>query len=150
LKTIRFILLILLLQPLAGCQLFYPKVHFQLINYSSDKSVVDLKVSLAEDDVFDDSIKRSTVAPDIQYTFSKAVPKGKYTIYIEADSGRAKRVQPLMLDKDKWVIIIYNYSKPMDSASVLKEYGYLEPNKLKGKANSLLVSVRNEPVKEYF
>jgi hypothetical protein len=90
------------------------------------------------------------VASDIQYTFSKSASKGKYNIIVEADSGRIKETYPLSLGKDKWIIIGYNYRKPVDSITLIKTFGFVDSNTLKGTDPKITVDVRNEPIKKYY
>jgi len=89
-------------------------------------------------------------APDIQYTFSKSAPKGKYNIIIEADSGRIKETHPLSLGKDKWIIIGYHYEKPVDSITLIKTFGFVDSNTIKRTYPKITVDVRNEPIREYY
>ena len=104
----------------------------------------------AGDVIYSGSLNRSTVAPDIQYMFSKSASKGKYNIIIEADSGKIKETHPLSLGKDKWIIISYNYQKPVDSATLIKTMGFVDSSRLKGIVPKITVDVRNEPIKEYY
>jgi hypothetical protein len=143
-------LILLLLPFLLGCDLFYPKANFHLINFSKDKPTTDITVKFAGDVVYSGPLNRSNVAPDIQYMFSKSASKGKYNIIIEADSGRIKEVHPLSLSKDKWIIIGYNYTKPLDSPTSIRKFGFIDTSRLMGSSPRISVDVRNEPIKEYY
>ncbi|MEI6950704.1 hypothetical protein V9K67_26215 [Paraflavisolibacter sp. H34] len=147
---IQSFLMLLLLSLLIGCDSFYPKANFHLINFSKDKPTTDITVKFGGDVIYSGPLHRSTVAPDIQYTFSKRALKGKYNIIIEADGGRIKESHPLMLGKDKWVIIRYSYLKPVDSATLLRVYGFVDSARLTGSGPKITVGVRNEPIKEYY
>lgn len=117
-KPIRMWVLCLLL---AGCQ-SNPTAYFFISNTSRDRTTVDITVSLGDKTVFRDTIRRSSVQPDLQYTPSVSLPKGDYIIAVSADSGRAQTRDTLHLQGDQWIFITYTYEKPVDSA-VVKSYG---------------------------
>jgi hypothetical protein len=130
------------------CNLLQPKAQFYLINTSKDKPRVDIKVYLAGDTVFADTIKYSNVAPDLQYMPSITASKGKHLIIIEADRDSLLLKQPLILDKDKWIFITYFYEAPIDSATLIKKYGFIDPyaaKKLKGRKPELGINVQDTP-----
>lgn len=135
---------------LFGCDLFYPKVYFHLINFSNDKPKTDITVKFAGAVIYSGPIDRSAVAPDIQYMFRKSTSKGKYNIVIEADSGRIKKSHPLDLGKDKWIIIGYSYTKPLDTVAQLEKFGFVDSGRLNGIPPRITVDLKDEPVKQYF
>lgn len=110
-----------------GCRLFQPTAYFFISNGSKDKTPVDIKIKIGGQTVFDDSIKYTNVRPDLQYTPSITLTKGKYTIFITADSGKTSLTQPIMLDGDRWIFISYSFNSPADSTQrerLIKDFGY--------------------------
>lgn len=125
-------LLLLTLPTVTSCRLFQPTAYFFISNQSQDRKAVDIEVKLAGQTVYGDTIKWTDKRPDLQYTPYHSVSNGKYTIIVTADSGRVKVTQPIMLDTDKFIFITYNYAAPVDSATLIKKYGFVYPERLKG------------------
>jgi hypothetical protein len=98
-----------------GCRLFQPTAYFFISNGSEDKTPVDIQIRIGGQIVFDDSIKYTNVAPDLQYTPCITLPKGKYTVSLNADSGRTSLTESIMLDGDRWIFISFNFNGPADS-----------------------------------
>ena len=71
-----------------GCNLIQPTAYFFITNSSEDQKSVDIAVSIAGETVFNDTINFTNVAPDLQYTPQKTLPKGKYTISIVANKRK--------------------------------------------------------------
>ena len=110
-----------------GCKLFQPTAYFFVSNISKDKSPVDIQIKIGGQNIFDDSIKYTNIRPDLQYTPSITLTKGKYTIFVTADCGKTSLTQPIMLDGDRWIFITYSYNSPVDSLqreSLKKYFGY--------------------------
>lgn len=125
--TIKRLLLIYFVTLFCGCRLFQPTAYFFISNGSEDKTPVDIKIKIGGQTVFDDSIKYTNVRPDLQYTPSITLTKGKYTIFVTADSGKTNLTQPIMLDGDRWIFISYSYNLPADSLQreiLMKNFGY--------------------------
>jgi hypothetical protein len=127
--------------------LFQPTAYFFISNESQDRKAVDIEVKLAGQTVYGDTIKWTTIRPDLQYTPYQSVSKGKYTITVIADSGRVKMTQPIMLDSDRFIFITYTYTAPIDSTTVIKMYGFPDPEKLKGQEPKVGIYITDkEPV----
>lgn len=151
--TFKRILYLFLVTLCFGCRLFQPTAYFFISNGSEDKTPVDIQISIGRQTVFDDSIKYTNVRPDLQYTPSITLTKGKYTIFVTADSGRTSLTQPIMLDGDRWVFISYSFKTPADSAQrerLIKDFGYdttYMNTKLWGTASKVGIYIMNkEPI----
>ena len=110
-----------------SCRLFQPTAYFFITNESTDKPSVDFKVSIGGKSVFDDTIRYNNLKPDLQYTPSKTLTKGKYTLFISSDNGKTNLTQPIILDSDCWIFITYSFNSPADSIqriSLKKYFGY--------------------------
>ena len=110
-----------------SCRLFRPTAYFFISNGSKDKSSVDIQIKIGGQTVFNDSIHYTDVRPDLQYTPSATLTKGKYTIFITVDGGKISLTQPIMLDSDRWIFISYSYTAPVDSIqreNLIKYFGY--------------------------
>lgn len=110
-----------------GCRAFQPTAFFFISNGSEDKTPVDIQIRIGGQTVFDDSIKYTNVAPDLQYTPCINLAKGKYTISVTADSGKTSLTEPIMLDGDRWIFISFNFNGPADSIErdrLLKSFWY--------------------------
>ncbi|MCF8254026.1 MAG: hypothetical protein K9I36_06810 [Bacteroidia bacterium] len=99
----------------SGCKLFHPTAYFFISNCSEDKTPVDVQIKIGGQTIFDDSIKYTNVRPDLQYTPSITLTKGKYIIFVTAENGKTNLTKPIMLDGDSWIFIYYNFSSPTDS-----------------------------------
>jgi len=84
------------LVTLTSCHFFQPTAHFFIVNESQDKKAVDINIQLGGQTVFNDTVKYTNVRPDLQYTPSKTLTKGKYTIFVTADSGKVQVQQPIV------------------------------------------------------
>lgn len=93
---------------------------------------MDINIRLGGQTVFSDTIKYTNVRPDLQYTPSKTLSKGKYTIFVTADSGKVHVQQPIMLDGDRFIFVTYSYKAPADSATLIRNLGFPFADKLKG------------------
>ena len=125
--TIKRLLFIFLLTLFFGCRFSQPTAYFFVSNVSKDKSPVDIQIKIGGENVFGDSIKYTNIRPDLQYTPSITLTKGKYTIFVTADSGKTSLTQPIMLAGDRWIFISYSYNLPVDSLqrqSLIKNFGY--------------------------
>jgi len=123
-KNLLFLYLCL---TLTGCAFFRPTAQFFIINDSQDKKSVDIQIKMGGKIVFADTIRYTNVRPDLQYTPSITLEKGKYVIYVNADSGKAFLRQPIMLDGNRWIFISYSYKKPIDSLrkeDPVKNFGF--------------------------
>ena len=124
---IRILILISAVTLLFGCKLIQPTAYFFISNVSKDKTPVDIQIKIGQQSVFDDSIHYTNVAPDLQYTPSITLTKGKYTIFITADGGKTSLTQPLMLVNDRWVFVSYSYNAAADSIQrevLIKYFGH--------------------------
>ena len=138
---------------LTSCQWFQPTVHFFISNTSEDKKSVDIQVTINGKTVFNNLIKYIDVQPDLQYTPYISLPRGKYTIKVTADSGRAIIEQPISFEGDRWIFVSYHYTKPIDSSeakSLLKNFGndtsFVNP-RLRGFPSSVRIHIMDkEPV----
>lgn len=107
--------------------MFYPTAFFVVSNNSRDKTPVDIQIKIGGRNVFNDLIHYSAIRPDLQYATSISLSKGKYNIFITADSGKVNLRQPIMLDSDRWIFITYGYNALNDSLqgdSLIKNFGY--------------------------
>lgn len=111
----RTVKLLLILQLLNGCSWFQPTANFIISNGSEDREIIDIKVSIGAENVFNDSIRYSNIEPDLQYTPYVTLPKGLYTIKVIADSGKVIVEQPINLDNDRWIFVSYGYKQPLDT-----------------------------------
>ncbi len=110
-----------------NCKFLQPTAYFFISNRSEDKTPVDIQIKIGEQSVFNGSIKYTNVRPDLQYTPSVTLTKGKYMIFVTADSGKASLMQPIMLDGDRWIFSSYSFDTPADSTQrekLLKDFGY--------------------------
>ena len=108
---------------------------------------MDINIKLGGQPVFSDTIKHSNVRPDLQYTPSKTLTKGKYTIFVTADNGKVQIQQPIMLDGDRFIFVTYSYKAPVDSATLIKNLGFPFANKLKGQEPKIGIYITDkEPV----
>ena len=116
---------ILLAYILASCNSPKPTAYFFISNTSDSKKLINIKVTIDTISVFNDTIKYSNIAPDLQYTPDLRLPKGKYIIRVFADSAKAFAEKQLNLDNDRWVFISYSYKPPIDTveAQSLKNFG---------------------------
>ena len=136
-----------------GCNWFQPTAYFFISNESKDKRVVDIRVSIADKSVFNDSIRYTDIRPDLQYTPYVTLPKGKYTIRVSADNGKATAEQPIDLGNDRWIFVTYSFSNPVDSteAKILQtnfgfDTAFVNP-KLRGSPPRVTVYIMDkEPV----
>ena len=130
-----------------SCQFFQPTAQFFIINESQDRKAVDINIKLGGQTVFSDTIKYSNVRPDLQYTPSKTLTKGKYTIFVTADNGKVQVQQPIMLDGDRFIFVTYSYKAPVDSATLIKNLGFPFADKLKGQEPKIGIYITDkEPV----
>ena len=144
--TIAF-LLTLLLVTATSCRLFQPTAQFFIINESQDRKAVDISITLGGQTIFNDTIKYINVRPDLQYTPSKTLTKGKYTIFVTADNGKIQAQQPIMLDGDRFIFVTYSYKAPVDSATLIKNLGFPFGDKLKGQEPKIGIHITDkEPV----
>ena len=110
-----------------GCRLFQPTAYFFSSNGSKDKIPVGMQIKIGGQSVFNDSIYYTNARPDLQYTPSITLAKGKYTIFITADSGKASLTQPIMLDGHHWIFVSYSINAHADSIQregLIKYFGY--------------------------
>ncbi|MFT3934090.1 MAG: hypothetical protein QM726_10780 [Chitinophagaceae bacterium] len=122
----KLLLFSFLLTLCIGCRLFQPTAYFFISNVSKDKGPVDIQLSIDGKTVFADSIRYSNIRPDLQYTPLIVLPKGKYTIVVTADSGRAKLEQSISLEGNRWIFITYFFDRPVDTSQwerLKKEFG---------------------------
>jgi len=151
--TIKRFLFTFFLTLCFGCRLFQPTAYFFISNGSEDKTPVDLQVKIGVQTVFYDSIKYTNVRPDLQYTPSITLTKGKYTIFVTADSGRTSLTQTIMLDGDRWIFISYSYNSPADSVQreiLKKNFGYdtsFINHKIRGTPSNVVIHIMDkEPI----
>ena len=112
---LRRIFTIFISSLLLGCKSPNPNAYFFISNTSDNQNTVDIKVTIDTNTIYNDILKYSNIAPDLQYTPYLTLPKGKYLIRAIADSGRAFAEQPINLDADRWIFISYSYTPPIDT-----------------------------------
>ena len=140
-------LLTLVLVTAASCRFFQPTAQFFIVNESQDRKAVDITIKLGGQNVFSDTIKYSEVRPDLKYTPSKTLTKGKYTVFITADNGKVQIQQPLMLDGDRFIFVTYSYKAAVDSATLIKNFGFPFAEKLKEQEPKVKIYITDkEPV----
>ena len=108
--------IILVLFLLAGCNWFQRTAYFFISNTSEDRKAVDIQVSIGDKTVYNDRIKYTDIAPDLQYTPYVTLPKGKYMMRVTADSGKVSIEHPVDLGTDRWIFVSYSYKAPIDTA----------------------------------
>jgi hypothetical protein len=112
----RLLILLLFIHSLTGCKWFQPTTYFFISNTCRDDKPVNIKVTIAGETVFNDTIRYTNIRPDLTYAPYISLPKGKYTIKVAADNGKATAEQPIDLGNDRWVFISYSFAKPIDSS----------------------------------
>jgi hypothetical protein len=142
-------LTILLAFWLSGCMWFQPSAVFLISNGSEEDSSVDLKIEVANVEVFDSVITYTRIVPSYEYA-SINLPKGKYILRVTADDGKARVEDSLDVSDDRWVFITYMYEAPSDTAEVHrhalmlgKDSSYIN-QRLHGFGPSIGIHVMNE------
>ncbi len=87
-------------------------------NSSRDQRAVRLSVSIDTASIFDQVVEYSDISPDLRYTPSAQLDKGKYVISVVADNGNLVKKQQINLDNDRWIFISYLYEAPADSSTL--------------------------------
>ncbi len=126
-KMTRNTLAILFLSLLLACKSSKRNAYFFLSNTSETKKAVDIKVVIGNTNVFDDTIKYTNIAPDLQYTPHVKLPEGEYILRVIADNSKVTTEQTINLDNDRWIFVSYSYIPPIDTAEVnnrSKNFGY--------------------------
>ncbi len=127
-KSLRIWLYILSLMLVVLLAIFYrqlhPTAHFFISNNSEDRRMVDMILTMGGEKVFGDTIKYTSIRPDLSYTPELTLPKGKYLITITADSGKLQVKQRVMLDGDRYIFISYSYTAPLDTTKMASIPGF--------------------------
>jgi hypothetical protein len=123
---VRLIVIVFITIVLAGCNWFQPTAYFFISNISRERKAVDIKVSIADKTVLDDTIRYTGIQPDLSNTPYVSLPKGKYVIRVTADNAQTLAEQPINLGNDRWIFISYSYLPPIDTAHadmLMKSFG---------------------------
>ncbi len=143
-KPYVFLCLILLSFPLLSAR--YRSKHSAWVivsNSNADGKPVDMKIMVTDKKEASIVIAEQPIGTGLQQLPEKKLSEGTYQLSVTAHNNEVGTTQPITISTECWIIINYVQA---DSATIVKNEGYLDPNlykKINGKYATISVSVNN-------
>lgn len=138
------IVICIFLSTMCACRSSKPTAYVIIHNENSDPKAVN--VSIAMNETGEQKPLHQTelaLQPGLQFLPGIKYKKGNYKLTVGTKDGSFSITQPISMDTDRWIIINYAHG---DSVNIVKNYGYLDPDKFKvvnGKYANLDMYVEN-------
>lgn len=113
---------------LAACSASKPQAHLIISNESSNSLLMTVMIREKNNGKLKKQMRQS-MQPGLHQIPMGKLHKGSYEVEVNANSGAIRKLYPLALDTDRWLLITYMHG---DSAQVQKRYGHLDVCKTKG------------------
>lgn len=143
-KPSVFLCLTLLSFPLLSAR--YRSKHSAWVivsNSNMDGKPVDMKIIVTDKKESSTVIADQPISIGLQKLPEKKLSEGTYQLSVTAHNNEVGTTQPITVSAECWIIINYVQA---DSATIVKNEGYLDPNlykKVNGKYATISVSVNN-------